>query len=157
MQLETNFMKDSKHVLPRHRRMLVDWLMTVHNRFRCSPETIYLAVYVLDSFMSKKHDIPTNRYQLVGITAMVIAAKFEEVWPPSIDDLVSITDKAFTHGDVLKMEREILRTIDFVVARPLPITFLRRFSKLADVSAILLKSANKTCALITCVRFFICR
>jgi hypothetical protein len=137
MKLETNFMKGSRHVLPSHRRVVVDWIATVQDKFGWTPETLYIAVYVLDDFASKKKDLPVNRYQLAGLAALVIASKFEEVKGRSIDDLVFFADnQAITRQGVVKMEREVLRTVGFSVARPLPITFLRRYSKLADVSTV---------------------
>ena len=70
--------------------------------------------------------------QLVGITAMLIAAKFEETWAPEINDFVYMSDKAYTNQDVLKMECRILQTLDFRLGRPLPLHFLRRNTQAAS-------------------------
>ncbi len=71
----------------------------------------------------------TKQLQLVGVTAMLIASKYEEMYPPEIGDFVYITDKAYKESEIRAMEIKILKTLDFDLGRPLPINFLRRCSK----------------------------
>lgn len=72
--------------------------------------------------------------QLVGVTALFIASKYEELYPPSMDDFVYITDNTYTKQEILAMEMKIMRTLDYNLSRPLPIQFLRRCSKAAEAS-----------------------
>ncbi len=60
------------------RGILVDWLIEVHTRFHLLPETLFLAVNIIDRFLSEKV-VLLDRLQLVGVTAMFIASKYEEV------------------------------------------------------------------------------
>jgi transcription initiation factor TFIIIB Brf1 subunit/transcription initiation factor TFIIB len=69
--------------------------------------------------------------QLVGITAMLLASKYEEIYTPEVRDFIWITAKAYTREDVLNMERNILVTLNFNLSTPTPLHFLRRFSKAA--------------------------
>lgn len=46
--------------------------------------------------------------QLVGIAAMFIATKYEEIYPPNGKDLIYITDKAYTKPELLEMEFSML-------------------------------------------------
>ena len=76
--------------------------------------------------------INRRELQLVGLTAMLIAAKFEETWAPEINDFVYMSDKAYTAKDVLAMECRMLQKLDFRMGRPLPLHFLRRNTQAAS-------------------------
>lgn len=67
---------------------------------------------------------------MVGVTALLIASKYEEIYPPELKDFVFITDKAYTKDDVLTMEFSILSTLSFEVTFPTSNRFLERYMKL---------------------------
>lgn len=75
-----------------------------------------------------------RKLQLAGVTAMLVASKFEEMYAPEVGDFAYITDNAYTKCQILEMERVVLRTIKFQLGRPLPLHFLRRNSKVGNVS-----------------------
>ena len=77
-----------------------------------------------------------NKLQLVGVAAMLVAAKYEEIYAPEVKDFVYITDRAYTEKEILKMEIKILSILQFDLGRPLPLHFLRRASKAGGVEAI---------------------
>ena len=79
------------------------------------------------------YSIKRNKLQLVGVTAMFLASKVEEMYAPEINDFVYITDNAYTAGDIRQMELKILNTLGFNFSRPLPLHFLRRNSGDVDV------------------------
>lgn len=72
--------------------------------------------------------------QLVGVAAMYVACKYEEVYMPDISDFVFITDSAYTKQQLLAMEVKIVKALEFNFSRPISLTFLRRYSKVVDVS-----------------------
>ena len=74
------------------------------------------------------------KLQLVGITSLFIAAKYEEIYPPASMEMAYITADTFTVEDIRKMERDILYTLDYLVNKPMSLTFLRRYSKLKSAS-----------------------
>lgn len=78
-------------------------------------------------------NITRKQLQLVGVTAMYVAAKYEEVCTPAIQDFAAVSDNAFTVSDVRKMEQDVLKTLSFDLAFPPSVLFLRRFSKAANV------------------------
>lgn len=71
--------------------------------------------------------------QLVGVTAMFVASKYEEMYPPEIGDFAFVTDNTYTNVQIRQMEMKILRSLDFNLGRPLPLHFLRRASKIGEV------------------------
>ncbi|KAK4239467.1 cyclin-like protein [Achaetomium macrosporum] len=110
------------------RGILIDWLVEVHTRFHLLPETLFLAVNIVDRFLSEKV-VQLERLQLVGITAMFIASKYEEVLSPHIANFRHIADDGFTEAEILSAERFVLATLNYDLSYPNPMNFLRRISK----------------------------
>uniref|UniRef100_A0A8D0A7H9 Cyclin B1 n=1 Tax=Sander lucioperca TaxID=283035 RepID=A0A8D0A7H9_SANLU len=116
------------------RAILIDWLVQVSLKFRLLQETMYMTVGVIDRFL-QDHPVPKKQLQLVGVTAMFLASKYEEMYPPEISDFAYVTDRAYTTAQIRDMEMTILRTLKFQLGRPLPLQFLRRASKIYEVTA----------------------
>jgi len=112
------------------RAILIDWLVEVHLKFKLVPETMYVTANLIDRFLSKK-GIQRNKLQLVGVTAMFIASKYEEIYAPEVRDFVYISDKAYSREEILKMEATMLGALNFNVTAPSPYAFLKRFVKVA--------------------------
>lgn len=112
------------------RAILVDWLVEVHLKFRLVPETLYLTVNIADRYLSRK-EVTKKCLQLVGVTSLMIAAKYEEIYPMGLDDLVYICDRAYTRQDLLDMEYKILRALNYGITIPTAHSFLVRFLKAA--------------------------
>lgn len=113
------------------RSILVDWMIEVHTRFHLLPETLFLAVNIIDRFLSQKV-VQLDRVQLVGITAMFIAAKYEEVMSPHVSNYRLVSDDGFSDAEILSAERFILETLNYDLSYPNPMNFLRRISKADD-------------------------
>jgi cyclin B len=113
------------------RAILIDWLIEVHLKFKLLPETLFLTVNLIDRFLEKS-SIQRTKLQLVGVTSMLIAAKYEEIYAPEVRDFVYITDKAYTKEEILKMEQLILMTLDFNITAPSSYRFLERFTKIVN-------------------------
>lgn len=116
------------------RAVLIDWLIQVHLKFHLLQETLYLTVQIIDSYLQEV-DIPKMQLQLVGVTAMFVASKYEEMYVPSIDDFVYMTDNTYSKSEIRQMEISILKTLNFSFGKPTPLHFLRRFSKAGQVSS----------------------
>jgi G2/mitotic-specific cyclin 1/2 len=102
-QPNPNYMNHQDDLEWKMRGILVDWLIEVHTRFRLLPETLFLAVNIVDRFLSQKV-VPLDKLQLVGITAMFIASKYEEVLSPHVGNFVHVADDGFTIEEVLSAE-----------------------------------------------------
>ncbi|CAK9782784.1 A/B/D/E cyclin [Cutaneotrichosporon oleaginosum] len=114
------------------RTTLIDWLLQVHMRYHMLPETLWIAVNIIDRFLSVRV-VSLSKLQLVGVTAMFIAAKYEEILAPSVDDFVFMTENGYTKDDILKGERIVLQTLDFNVSQYCsPYSWVRRISKADD-------------------------
>jgi len=109
------------------RTVLIDWLIDIHNQFRLLPETLYLAVNIVDRFLSSR-EVDTYKLQLVGVTAMFIAAKYEEIVAPSVQNYLCVQD-LYNEDEILRAERYVLKALDFGLHYPNPMSFLRRNSK----------------------------
>ncbi|THU67092.1 hypothetical protein C4D60_Mb05t21010 [Musa balbisiana] len=113
------------------RAILIDWLIEVHYKFELMEETLFLTVNIIDRFLARQ-TVVRKKLQLVGVTAMLLACKYEEVSVPVVEDLVLISDRAYTRDEILDMERLILNTLQFNMSVPTPYVFMRRFLKAAD-------------------------
>jgi G2/mitotic-specific cyclin-B, other len=116
------------------RAILIDWLNEVHFKFKLMPETLYLTVNLIDRYLERKPVI-RQKLQLVGVTAMLLASKYEEIFAPEVRDFVYITDKAYTREQILEMEAWMLRVLEFRISVPTPYVFLNRFLKAAEADA----------------------
>lgn len=112
----------------RTRGILIDWLIEVHTRFHLLPETLFLTINIIDRFLSKKV-VQLDRLQLVGVAAMFIASKYEEVLSPHVKNFRHVADNGFTEEEILSAERYILGILNYDLSYPNPMNFLRRISK----------------------------
>ena len=97
------------------------------------PETLYLAVHLVDRYLEREQTT-RSRLQLVGATALFLAAKYEETRPMPASDFVWISDDAFTCGAVLRMESLMLARLDFRLTAPNAFVFVTRFAKVAGIA-----------------------
>ncbi|KAJ7966969.1 Cyclin [Quillaja saponaria] len=124
----SNYMAQQSDINEKMRGILIDWLIEVHYKFELMDETLYLTVNLIDRFLAI---IPMGRkkLQLVGVTAMLLACKYEEVSVPVVEDLILISDKAYSKKEVLDMEKLMVNTLQFSLSVPTPYVFMRRFLK----------------------------
>ncbi|XP_022966120.1 G2/mitotic-specific cyclin S13-7-like [Cucurbita maxima] len=123
-----DYMDSQPEINTSMRAILVDWLVDVHNKFELSPETFYLIINIIDRFLARKA-VPRRELQLLGIGAMLIASKYEEIWAPEVNDFVCLSDRAYTNEQILMMEKRILGKLEWTMTLPTPYVFLARFIK----------------------------
>lgn len=121
-----DYLEGQPDVNEKMRGILVDWLVEVHLKYKLKPATLYLAVRLIDRFLERKV-ISRKRLQLIGVTGMLIAAKYEEIYAPEVRDFVYITDKAYTRDEILEMEILMLNVLEFKLTGPTGVSFLDRF------------------------------
>jgi hypothetical protein len=108
------------------RAVLIDWIIEVHIKFKLEPDTLYLAVNLIDRYLSVQR-VERKKLQLVAVAAMLIASKYEEIYAPEVRDFVYITDKTYTKEEILSMEYKILSTLNYDILTVSPYTFLKRY------------------------------
>lgn len=99
------------------RAVLIDWLVEVAEEYRLVTETLYLTVAYLDRFLSVRR-IDPPQLQLLGVTCMCIAAKFEELYPPPVKKFSEITDNGCTVQDIVDAEGQMLSVLNFHLSTP---------------------------------------
>ena len=124
---EYNYMKNQKEINEKMRSILVDWIIDVHFKFGFTDETLFMTISIIDRYLSVNQITRTN-FQLLGITALMIASKHEEIDLPKIDDFIYITDNAYVKDEVIKMEQDVLATLNYSFLYPSPIKFFEYLS-----------------------------
>lgn len=128
------YMKSQKDVNEKMRAILVDWLIEVHYKFKLLPETLFITVNIIDRYLEKS-EIKRQKLQLLGVTAMWISCKYEEIYAPEIKDFVYITDNAYEQKDILNLEFEVLKVLEFNITTPSAFRFLERYAKLISADS----------------------
>ncbi|XP_070700160.1 cyclin-A1 [Pempheris klunzingeri] len=117
------------------RVILVDWLVEVVQEYKLRSETLQLAVNYLDRFLSGTAHVKRGKLQLVGTAALLIAAKFEEIFPPELNEFVYTTDSTYTKKQLVRMEHVFLTVLAFNMAAPTTNQFLQLFMSIHSVCA----------------------
>jgi len=107
------------------RAILIDWIIEVHLKFKLNSETLYLTVNLIDRYLAKDK-IERRKLQLLGVSAMLIASKYEEIYSPEIRDFVYITDHTYSKEEIIKQEYKILTTLNFDIYTVSPYRFMER-------------------------------
>jgi len=119
------------------RSVLVDWLVEVQIQFKLLQETLFLTVDTIDRYLAVEgKNVHRSRLQLVGVAAMFLVSKIEEVFAPAVSDFVYITDNAYSEDEIRSMELRIIRALDFDLCQPISLNFLRRYSKAGNVDVL---------------------
>lgn len=127
--VSASYMTNQADINSKMRAILVDWIVDVHFKFKLLPQTLYIAVHLIDDYLARDFEIRRQRLQLVGVTALFIASKYEEIYPPEAEDYVRITDNAYTKDEIFEMEETLLGAIGYRVTFPTAYQFLKRFLK----------------------------
>ena len=129
---DANYMSKQKDINHRMRAILIDWLVDVHLKYKMVPQTLYIAVNLIDRYLSS-NEASRIKLQLVGVSSMFIASKYEEIYPPELKDFVYITDNTYVKSEVLHMESKMLSCLNFDITFPTQWSFLEIFRKKLDL------------------------
>ena len=115
------------------RAIVVDWLVQVHDEYKLAPETLFLAVAVLDRFLANAPShVARARLQLVGVTALLIASKMDGIEADDREftpaDCAYITARAYRAREVVAMERVMLNALRFKLLLPTAYVFFTRLA-----------------------------
>jgi len=124
---------EENHINPAMRSILVNWLAEVVDEYHMKSQTLFLSVMYLDRFLQTTNEIQRHLLQLVGVTCLWIAAKFEEVDVPDVDEFVYITDDTYNSQEIISTERFILNKLNYDLACVTVENFLYRYLEVAGI------------------------
>ena len=111
------YMKNQTDINEKMRAMLIDWIIDVHFKFKLKADTLFLTVWLIDKYLSLKK-VKRSKLQLIGVTCMLIACKYEEIYSPEVFDFVYITENSYEKKDIINLELEILVLLEFNITVP---------------------------------------
>ena len=140
-EIYSNLLLDEKNLKPLYgyiqnqhdineqmRAILIDWLIEVHYKFHLKDETLYQTVFIIDSYLSA-FPILRAKLQLLGIAALLISCKAQEIYYPQLFELIDITDGAYIKDELVEMENHILKILSFNIVSPTAIEFYNIVSR----------------------------
>lgn len=134
MSRRATYLESQPEINEKMRMILVDWLVDVHLKFKMHPETMFLAVDIVDRYLAVSK-VTRSMLQLVGITSMLLAAKYEEIWPPEVKECIHISANTYSRDDILKMERDITAALQFRLTVPTTFPFAARLLDVIEADA----------------------
>ena len=127
---DPHYIQNHQEINHKMRAVLVDWTVNVHWKLKLSTETLFLTVNLIDRYLEKR-SVNRKQLQLVGICSLFVAAKYEEIYPPTTSEMLYLADKAYTKQHLLKMEVDMLNALEFNMSGP---STWRFFERLCDLS-----------------------
>ena len=123
------YMKNQNSIKIQMRAILIDWLIEVQYKENFRTETLYQSIWIIDSYLSLEK-IEMSKLQLLGITALLISCKFNEIYYPKLEEFIRITDNSYKLSELLEMEKEVLKVLEFEIISPTSIQFYQLISKM---------------------------
>ena len=131
--------KQSK-MTQKSRAFLINWMLLIHQKFCLQTQTIFTAINIFDAYCSKI-SVLFEQFQLLALTALFSAAKFEEVKPPKLTKFLTIAENQFSACEVINFEAEVMTEIGFKVSSDSPFQLLEIMAEFSGMSHFLLKTA----------------
>lgn len=133
-RIESDYIKHHKTITEKIRCKLVDWIVDVSFRFKLLDESLFAGIWIMDRYFSKELDTKKSLLQLIGVTSLMLASKFEEVYPPSLEDYLKVCDGAYSETELLDMEARILSILEFDISVTSSLILFRYFTRSVSIS-----------------------
>ena len=131
-KINPNYFKFQTDINPKMRTILIDWLFEVNKKLKFKEETFYITVNIIDSYLSQKF-VPRKKFQLLGVTALFIATKLNEIFTGKAKDYAFITDNAYSECEIIDMEEDICKILNFNFLIPNCLSFFEIFSNMIGI------------------------
>ena len=105
-------LQDKKYFNEKNRSIIFNWLVRNNHKWKLKDDTLFMAMNIMDRYISKCK-VSNSEFQLVGIASYLIASKYEDIYPPYVDELAQICNFIYTTDDIIKKEYEILVGLNF--------------------------------------------
>ena len=122
--VDAGYMAHQPDINVRMRAILIDWLIDVCLKFKLLPQSLFMTVNLVDRYLTVKQ-VSRQELQLLGVACLMITGKYEEIYPPVLKDYVAVCDNAYKREDVLRMEADVLATLQFDLTQPSSFYFLQ--------------------------------
>ncbi|KAM9310795.1 G1/S-specific cyclin-E2 [Pholidichthys leucotaenia] len=126
---DKSYLQRHPKLQPKMRAILLDWLYEVSEVYSLHRQTVYLAQDYFDRYMLTQQDIGKECLQLLGITALFIAAKMEEIYPPKIFEFAYVTDGACDIWDIQRTELIMLKALEWNLCPETPLSWLNLYAQ----------------------------
>jgi cyclin B len=105
-------LQDKKYYNEKNRSILLHWLVKNNNKWKLKDDTIFMAMNIMDRYISK-YESKNSEFQLIAIASYFIASKYEDIYPPYLDELSQICNYVYSNDDIIRKEYEILVGLNF--------------------------------------------
>lgn len=133
LRINKDYMDNQKEINYKMRAILVDWLIEVHFKLHFKRKTLFQTIYIIDLYLSYKSILKTN-LQLLGIASLLISCKANEILYPRAEEYINITNRAYSKSQLLEMEMNIMKTLNFEILSPTPEEFFNILSKIFNLN-----------------------
>lgn len=123
-----------KPYVTKMRAIVVDWIIEVHQKLNLRPETLHLTINLIDRYCGASSSVKRGNLQCIGVSALFIASKYEEIDMVPTEDCTMITNNTCSKKKIIKMENTILVTIDYELTVPTIYRFLVIYLKVVQGS-----------------------
>ncbi|KAI9222944.1 cyclin-like protein, partial [Blastocladiella britannica] len=89
-----------KSITREMRDNLVDYLVGVRADLNLARDTVFLAINYMDRYLSKR-GVTATSLDVLTLSALLVASKYEEVAPPDVVDIARLLDHQFSVDDIL--------------------------------------------------------
>ena len=130
-----NYLENQSDLTEKMREILIDWLVDVSVKFRLNSTTQFMSVNLIDRYLALA-EVTRDKLQQLGITALFIASKYEEIYPPHMKEYIKVCDKAtYSKEQILDMESKIIIGLNFSMTDSTTQRLLERYGRVADLNA----------------------
>ena len=124
-------LQDKKYFNEKNRSIIFNWLVKNNFKWKLKDDTIYIAMNLMDRYISK-YPSKNSEFQLIAISSYLIASKYEDIYPPYLDELSQICNYIYSNDDIVKKEYEILSGLNFDVLYNSSYKYLTFLHSIAD-------------------------
>ena len=115
--INPNYMNMQNDICDKMRSILVDWLIDIHNKLNLNKKTLYQCVFIIDAYLSKII-IGRKNLQLLGLAALLIAYKGNEIIYPRLQSFIELSDNAYTLQELKDMEIKVIQKLECDILAP---------------------------------------
>ena len=124
-------LQDKKYFNEKNRSIIFHWLVKNNIKWKLRDDTIFMAMNIMDRYVSKFKS-KNSEFQLIAISSYFIASKYEDIYPPYLDELCQICNYIYSNEDIIKKEYEILVGLNFDILYNSSYKYLTFLHSIAD-------------------------